>query len=487
MDININDINRSFKLSRCDDSYINYCENKLLKEGKANLVFLDVVMKRIKLAYKGRVTNDDGFVYGWYDKDPSNKLVWDKNQFRGIVRDLISNNGMHCESTEIFGKLAMNEGLKYSYDEEYSEIVEKFKEDNDLENLFLSMIEDLDWCGSLLVKYIEQDKDYYLDYVTISNYFPIFSRYSFCKVIAYVEYLEIKDDVYLFTVHTEKYKRRFVGKISIQDEIEEVQATDELLAEIGLTIDDLNDENIDSWQVAEIKVKRSRGRAYGDSNYSYPSKSNLRDYIVIDTAEGQSIDTYLKPTILASEDFAERTRDDKAEKQLDMTQDVIFWGGRADEKPFFEVVKNEYNFEGSKSIKEQKELAIYRALNFNETATGTGEKGYNSISGKMIDMTVPIQRATELYNAVAKGMKYICNLALEKQGINANLSFVMGSPMTLTQKEKIENAGLEIDYELKSKTESIADYRNLSMEEAKEKYEEIKKENEVAIFTETDI
>jgi hypothetical protein len=254
-----------------------------------------------------------------------------------------------------------------------------------------------------------------------------------------------------------------------------------------MTVEDMQDEVLEDWEVFEIKVKRSRGRAYGDSNYSYASKTNLRDWIVIDTAEGQSIDTYLKPTILASKDLAERSRDDNAEMKLDMTQDVIFADTFNGDKPFFEVVKNEYNFEGSKSIKEQKELSIYRALNFNETATGTSEKGYNSISGKMIDMTVPIQRATELYNAVAGAMSYICNLALKKQGVEANLSFVMGSPMTLTQKEKIENAGLEVEYELKSKTEAIADYRNLTIDEAKEKYEEIKKDNEVAVFTETDM
>jgi hypothetical protein len=126
-------------------------------------------------------------------------------------------------------------------------------------------------------------------------------------------------------------------------------------------------------------------------------------------------------------------------------------------------------------------------LNYNETATGTGEKGYNSISGKMIDLIVPIQRATELFNAVKKGLEFACNKILEKRGIQAELTFKMGSPLTLTQKEKIENTGLEVENKLKSNVEAIADYRGISMEEAEEKYKTIEEESKVPIFTETDM
>jgi hypothetical protein len=55
----LNDINRSYKIAANDDSYINYVDNKLLFEGKANRVFYDSIMKRIKLAYKGRINGDN--------------------------------------------------------------------------------------------------------------------------------------------------------------------------------------------------------------------------------------------------------------------------------------------------------------------------------------------------------------------------------------------------------------------------------------------
>jgi hypothetical protein len=488
----LNNINRSYKMAINDDSYINYVDNKLLFEGKANRVFYDSIMKRIKLAYKGRINGDNLYTEYKYDGSKYTPIgtSMSSDDFKGALKDLISNNDMHKTSSEIFSKLALNEGLLWTCAEGTEDACEELVEDYDVEAMSKSMIKNLDYAGALLVKYIEAGEEQYVDYVSVCNYFPIFSRYSLCKVVGYVEYqcVDTDNDIFLFTVHEEFRKELFFGRFNKTEcEIEIVEANEKLLNAVGFEVEDLGEFAIEGWEVKEVLIDRDRGRAYGDSNYSEASKTNIRDWIVIDTAEGQSIDTFLRPKIIADEGFFERTRDDEGRMVLDLTQDVIRWSQGGTEKPFFETVKNEYNFEGGKSVKEQKELAIYRSLNYNETATGTGEKGYNSISGKMIDLIVPIQRATELFNAVKKGLEFACNKILEKRGIQAELTFKMGSPLTLTQKEKIENTGLEVENKLKSNVEAIADYRGISMEEAEEKYKTIEEESKVPIFTETDM
>ena len=99
----------SFKRSQCDDSFIEYQNNKLLFEDKANMLFLDTVIKRLQLAYKGRFTgNLDGdysFTYG-YNRSTKSFLKYDKAQFVGYIKDLIANNDMHQVSTNKFCDLA---------------------------------------------------------------------------------------------------------------------------------------------------------------------------------------------------------------------------------------------------------------------------------------------------------------------------------------------------------------------------------------------
>lgn len=472
----------SFKRSQYDDSFIEYQNNKLLFEDKANILFLDTVIKRLQLAYKGRFTGDINgdykFIYG-YDRGTKSFATYSKNQFVGYIKDLIANNDMHRVSTNKFCDLALNEGLIPSYNEEIEEDYKLFAEENKLDELVASLIKLVDWSGSALLKKVKYEDEYSIDYVSIMNYFPVFSYYNNSKIIGYVEYQclnDEKDKIYLFTEYTENSVNMFVGRFQ-DDGIVEITDNAALLQKVGMTPDDLRqDETVEGWEVFEVFTDRNFMRSYGSSNYNYTSKTCAREMVVMKTAEGQALDTFLKPTILADEGFFQRRKDDSDSAELRMQDDAIAWLGGTTEKPFFEVVKNEYNFDGAKSIKEQYELELYRSLSFNETVTGTSEKGYNTTSGKQIDMAVAINRANSLFNAVTSKLAMLINSIFKEQGMDLQLSYRMGSPLSLTDKEKIENTQLLIDSGLKSNVEAIADFYGIDMDKAQEMYEVIKEE-----------
>lgn len=480
----------SYKRAICDDSYIEFNNNKLLFEDKANILFLDTVIKRLQLAYKGRFTGDINgdykFIYG-YDRGTESFATYSKNQFVGYIKDLIANNDMHQVSTNKFCDLALNEGLIPSYNEEFEEDYKLFAEGNKLDELVASLIKLVDWSGSALLKKVKYEDEYSIDYVSIMNYFPVFSYYNNSKIIGYVEYqcLNEKDDkdIYLFTEYSENNVNMFVGRFE-DDGIVEITDNASLLANVGMTPDDLRvDETVEGWEVFEVFTDRNFMRSYGNSNYNYTSKTCAREMVVMKTAEGQALDTFIKPTILADEGFFQRSKTDSDGMVLDMSKGAIAWLQGTTEKPFFEVLENKYDFGGAKSIKEQYELELYRSLSFNETVTGTSEKGYNTTSGKQIDMAVAINRANSLYNAVTSKLAMLVNSIFEEQGMDLQLSFRMGSPLSLTDKEKIENTQLLIDSGLKSNVEAIADFYNIEMDKAQEMYEVIKDEKTALLQT----
>lgn len=477
------DIEESYCRAIQDDSYKDFKDNMKLFEGKASIVFLDSVMKRIKLAYKGLCTGDY-FING-YDPVTKRYTGYTNDEFRGVIKDLVINCDMHKVSTDIFTNLALNEGVKWTCNDEYQEMFENYFEENKIENKIRAAIKSVDWSGSVLARRISRENDLdSINFVNLHNYFPVFRNDIPDEVIGCVVYQkitfcsEMNKDIYLFTEYTDNTKKMYLGHITFLSEgccISAIENPTRYLEKSGISIESLIETTTENRHFEELYTDREDYRAFGSSNYSLGSKNSVREIIVTKTITGQTLDTVLRPTLVVDEGFAERDLENDTMK-INFKNDVWIWTEGNTEKPLFEQVKIDFPFEGSNSVIKREELSVYRSLGYNETSTGTSDKGYNSISGKMVDMVAPIQRANNLYKAVTKGLAKLINDIFMESGIDLGLSFQMGSPMTLTQKEKIENASMEIDGQLTSNKEAIANYHDLELTDAEQKYNDILEE-----------
>lgn len=492
------EIQESYCRAMCDEDYNNFFSNEMLYEGKSNLLFQDNIKNRIKVAYYGRMCGDNLITGYSYNEGKINHIQTNYNKyFAENINDLICSNDLHRVSTNIFTDLAFNEfNWNISTEDNQSqEAAEEFLERHEIEQLLKDSAKLIDYSGSLLAKIIEEDDMYSIDYVTNQNYFPVFSTYNTRKVKGYIEYSLVekecelidKEKLYFVTVHEEFSTSRYFAKRHDEKGFIMLSDQESLITKYGY--EDVEMESThDTWLVQEVYKEKARGKVFGSSNYSYASKSALIDWTAIATVETQNIDSIMKVKYVVSNEFVEMTNEDNPKPYINQAQDyfVALQGG---EKPLFEQIKNEFDYQGNKSAKEQKEEIIYKSLGVNETATGTTEKGYNSISGKMIDMTTPISKAKSLFKAIKKYEKLI-NTLLRLEGNNFEINFTMGSPLTLTDKEKIENYALMVDNAFISNTEAIAELRNKTIEEAKKVYDIAVEEQQgriIPVFQEEEI
>lgn len=486
----------SYKLAINDDSYKDFCDNELLSQGKASVVFKDTVLSRLKLAYQGRKRGNN-YLSGC-DINTGKFTYISDSEIEGFVKDLIANNDMHAISTRIFSNLALNETPGLSCREGAEECAEQMIEDMEVYEKFDRYIKLLDWSGSYLLKVIQQDGDWSTEAITVQNYFPVFSEYNKENVIGYIEYanayeMETEEyktnkDLYRVTEHTRYETNVYFARMSATSSKNPFSKVDseELYQKFG--IETANFKHSD-WLVRECNISRQVNHAFGDSNYNFASKSYIRDFVVTATAEQQGLDRVLRPKYIISEDFVHFDKDNPTEPKVNFYND-FFIALTGSEKPFYDQIKQEFNTQGTKDVKEFLEGMAYRSLMFNDTATGTSEKGYNSISGKEIDMVTPVQRATKLFYAVERSISYLMNRIAQEQGLELEISFAMGNPLSTTEAEKIANLRDAKDSGLITHTKAISEYNNVDMKRAEEMKKEIIEEQGVAMgltFTDDDM
>ena len=318
------EIQESFKNAMCDQDYLNFFTNKLLFEGKSNIVFQDEMLRRIKVAYYGRMCNDGKSFYNSYQID-GNKVRYGTSNlndfFKNNISFLICSNDIHSVATNVLTDLAFNDGLKWSIgddSEESQEEVEKFIEDNELQELMIDSFRLVHYSGGLLAKIIisgtEKNKEYSIDYITNQNYFPVKSAINARNTIGYVEYQKVskdkEDEIYLITEHTKnKTEKYFATLDKKQGEIQRLDSQVEWMNKFGLEKQDLLIQH-DDWLVREIYENKGYNKCYGNSFYSYSSKQNLADWTAIATVETQNIDSIMSVKYVISDEFVEMSDGD---------------------------------------------------------------------------------------------------------------------------------------------------------------------------------